>query len=54
MTFWHDLLRQTPQTPFADWVAEKRDEGERLHRVARREWIKGGAMPAPVYGRTEG
>lgn len=54
MTPFDHLLCQKPQTPHEDWLSEKRDEAERLNRTARRDWIKAGAFPAPIYGRIEG
>lgn len=33
------------------WLAEKRDEAERMFRKERREWIEAGCVPAPRYGR---
>ena len=50
MTPFDHLLGKRPQTPREDWLAEKRDEAERLFRPERREWIKGGAVPSPIYG----
>ncbi len=51
MTFWTDILRQWPSSAREDWIAEKRDEAERLFRKQRREWINQGAEPKPRYWR---
>lgn len=50
MTPLSALLRQLEPTPEEQWIAEKRDEAQRLHRHNHREWIKAGAVPAPRYG----
>lgn len=45
------LLRQLEPTPEEQWIAEKRDEGDRLFRREKREWIRNGATPQPRYAQ---
>lgn len=54
MTFWHAILASYADvediTARERWIDERRDEAQRLHRIAYQDWIRSGAEPKPRYG----